>query len=88
MMQRAYARLHQTRTGFPTPAYVSNVSCDSKDGVRAGIEAKRNLVTSRQRRVINYLQTDGQTGLTAGFPSVDDMHKKVVLRPALAVGLL
>ena len=44
-----------------------NVSCDSKDGVRAGIEAKRNLVTSRQRRVINYLQTDGQTGLTAGF---------------------
>ena len=41
MMQRAYARLHQTRTGFPTPAYASNVSCDSKDGVRAGIEAKR-----------------------------------------------
>ena len=35
------------RTGFPTPAYASNVSCDSKDGVRAGIEAKRNLVTSR-----------------------------------------
>ena len=80
MMQRAYARLHQhdvrakqtkvcdaERTGFPTPAYASNVSCDSKDGVRAGIEAKRNLVTSRQRRVINYLQTDGQTGLTAGF---------------------
>ena len=36
MMQRAYARLHQTRTGFPTPAYASN-----------------------------YLQTDGQTSLTA-----------------------
>ena len=51
MMQRAYARLHQTRTGFPTPAYAS-------------IEAKRNLVTSRQRQVINYLQTDGQTSLT------------------------
>ena len=59
-MQRAYARLHQhdvrakqtkvcdaERTGFPTPAYASNVSCDSKDGVRAGLEAKRNLVTSR-----------------------------------------
>ena len=65
-MQRAYARLHQARkgwqtttksecrarTGFPTPAYAS-------------IEAKHNLVTSRQRRVINYLQTDGQTSLTA-----------------------
>ena len=24
VMQRAYARLHQTRTGFPTPAYTSN----------------------------------------------------------------
>ena len=35
------------RTGFSAPAYASNVSCDSKDGVRAGIEAKRNLVTSR-----------------------------------------
>ena len=55
----------RARTGFPTPAYASNVSCDSKDGVRAGIEAKRNLVTSRQRRVTNYLQTDGQTSLTA-----------------------
>ena len=78
MMQRAYARLHQhdvrakqtkvcdaERTGFPTPAYASNASCDSKDEVRTGIEAKRNLVTSRQRRVINYLQTDGQTSLTA-----------------------
>lgn len=65
MMQRAYARLHQhdvrakhtkvcdaERTGFQTPAYAS-------------IEAKRNLVTSRQRRAINYLQPDGQTSLTA-----------------------
>ena len=51
VMQRAYARLHQTRTGFPTPVYASS-------------EAKRNLVTSRQRQVINYLQTDGQTSLT------------------------
>ena len=24
MMQRAYARLHQTRTGFSTPTYASN----------------------------------------------------------------
>lgn len=24
VMQRAYARLHQTRTGFLTPAYTSN----------------------------------------------------------------
>ena len=51
MMQRAYARLHQTRTGFLTPIFI--------------------LVTSRQRRVItyasNYLQTDGQTSLTAFF---------------------
>lgn len=38
MMQRAYARLHQTRTGFLTPTYASN-----------------------------YLQTDGQTSLTAVF---------------------
>ena len=39
------------RAGFHTPTHAS-------------IEAKRNLVTSRQRQVINYLQTDGQTSLT------------------------
>ena len=48
------ARLHQTRTGFLTPAYAS-------------IEAKRNLVTTPAecRGVINYLTTDGQLKLTA-----------------------
>lgn len=54
VMQRACARLHQTRTGFLIPLYAS-------------IEAKRNLVTSRQRRVINYPQADEQASLTAVF---------------------
>ena len=66
--------------------YASNVSCDSKDGVRAGIEAKRNLVTSRQRRVIMraLVPTPAKPGryqlpsdrrankFDSGFPSVDD----------------
>ena len=67
--------------------YASNVLCNSKDGVRAGIETKRvhctqlhgfacqplrGLITSRQRRIINYLQTDRQTSLAAVSPSVYD----------------
>ena len=50
----SYARVYQTRAGFHTPTHAS-------------IEAKRNLVTSRQRQVINYLQTDGQLKLAAIF---------------------
>ena len=34
------------RAWFRVPTHASNVSCDSKDEVRAGIGAKRNLVTS------------------------------------------
>ena len=80
----------RARTGFPTPAYASNVSCDSKDGVRAGIEAKRNLVTNRQRRVIMraLVPTPAKPGryqlpsdrrankFDRGFPSVDDKYSK------------
>ena len=51
MMQRAYARLHQTRTEFPTPAYASN-----------------------------YLQTDGQTSLTAvSRPSMMNAHSRHII---------
>ena len=88
MMQRAYARLHQTRTGFPTPAYVSNVSCDSKDGVRAGIEAKRvhctqphGFACQRQKPLGNepattsyQLPSDRRANkFDRGFPSVDEI---------------
>ena len=66
MMQRAYARLHQhdvrakqTKicdaewTVFPTPMFIHFT------------QPLRDLITSRQRQIINYLQADGQTSLTA-----------------------
>lgn len=74
--------------GVSDSPYTSNVSCYSKDRVRAVIEAKRvhctqpygfacqplrGLVTSRKRRVINYFMTDGQLKkLAAVSPSTDD----------------
>ena len=85
MMQRAYARLHQhdvrakqtkvcdaERTGFPTPAYASNVSCDSKDGVRAGIEAKRVHCTQPHGFACQRQKPLGNKPVTASYQLPSD----------------
>ena len=85
--KRRRSRSTERGRGSDSP-YTSNVSCYSKDRVRAVIEAKRvhctqpygfacqplrGLVTSRKRRVINYFMTDGQLKkLAAVSPSTDD----------------
>lgn len=48
------------RTGFPTPMFIHLTQPHG-----FACQPLRDLVTSRQRRIINYLQADGQTSLTA-----------------------
>lgn len=49
-------------TGFPTPMFIHLTQPHG-----FACQPLRGLVTSRQRRVLNYLQSDWQTSLTAVF---------------------
>ena len=89
MMQRAYARLHQAALAAGKQRRSRSVEHDVCAKQMKVCDAERTgfltpifiLVTSRQRRVINYLHTNGQTSLiTQPSASLPDSIRSIWLR--------